>query len=44
MSARSVEKRATALKRLQAGRKRVLVAKWKWDHPQEITTLQRVSL
>jgi hypothetical protein len=35
---------ARTLKRVLAGRKRVMVDKWKWDHPQTITTLQQVPL
>jgi hypothetical protein len=35
---------ARVLARVLAGRKRVKVATWKWDHPQSITTLQRVPL
>lgn len=35
---------ARTLKRVLAGRKRVMVHKWKWDHPQTITTQQRVPL
>jgi hypothetical protein len=35
---------ARVLARVLAGRKRVEVATWKWDHPQSITTLQRVPL
>lgn len=37
-------KREKVLQRVLAGRKRVKVATWKWDHPQTITTLQRVLL
>lgn len=35
---------ARVLARVLAGRKRVSVATWKWDHPQTITTLQNVLL
>jgi hypothetical protein len=37
-------RRKNALRRVLAGRKRVTVARWKWEHPQVITTLQRVPL
>jgi hypothetical protein len=37
-------RRATVLRRVLAGRKRVSVARWQWQHPQAITTLQRVPL
>lgn len=40
----SAERRAKALQRAVGGRKRVDVGSVKWNHPQTITTLQRVPL
>ena len=37
-------RREKLLRGILAGRKRVSVARWKWQHPQAITTLQRVQL
>jgi len=37
-------RRAQTLRRVLAGRKRVSVARWQWQVPQAITTLQRVPL
>ena len=35
---------ANTLRRVLSRRKRVSMASWKWDHPQTLTTLQRVPL
>lgn len=32
------------LRRVLAGRKRVSVARWKWDHPQTLKAIDRVAL
>ena len=36
--------RDNVLRRVLAGRKRVEVGNWKWDHPQRIVTVDRVPL
>jgi hypothetical protein len=37
-------RRARILRRVLRGRKRLQVGRWKWSHPQSLTTLQRVPL